>query len=598
MINSQLEQVTQAIVQRSQKTRLAYLQRTNEAKTQKRPREAISCSNFAHAVAAEGSENKNLLLSSRAANIGIITSYNDMLSAHQPYYRYPEQIKKYATQAGAVAQVAGGVPAMCDGITQGTESMELSLFSRDAIAMSAAIGLSHNVFDGVIYLGICDKIVPGLLMAALSFGHLPAIFIPSGPMSSGISNKEKSAVRQAFASGTASQEVLMEAEMKAYHSPGTCTFYGTANSNQMLLECMGMQLPGSSFVSPDSPLRTALTKEAVTTIIALSNQGQKLSISEIINEHSIVNAIVGLLATGGSTNHSIHLIAIAKMAGIEIHWQDFSKLAQIVPLLARVYPNGDVDVNSFNDAGGVNFIIGDLLAEGLMHEDVNTVAGHGLSAFANQPDLVQESVRWSKAQQKDSAIVRRVQEPFQKTGGLQLLVGNLGESVMKVSAVALEHRKIRAPACVFASQVAFIQAFEAGELEKDHVAVMRFQGPAANGMPELHKLTPLLAVLQDKGFKVALITDGRMSGASGKVPASIHLTPEASKGGMICKIQDGDIIDVNSNAGTLRLEVEDNILAQRQPAQQEESVENGSGRELFALMREKVSSASQGATIF
>ena len=598
MINSKVAQVTQEIIQRSQKTRLNYLTRINEAKTQERSREAVSCSNFAHVTAAEGIENKNLLLSSRAANIGIITSYNDMLSAHQPYYRYPEQIKQYASKEGAVAQVAGSVPAMCDGITQGTDSMELSLFSRDAIAMSAAIGLSHNVFDGIIYLGICDKIVPGLLMSSLSFGHLPSIFIPSGPMPTGISNKEKASIRQAFASGKASKDELLNAEMKAYHSPGTCTFYGTANSNQMLLECMGLQLPGSSFIAPDSPLRKALTEESVKTIIALSNQGQKLSVSEIINERSIVNAVVGLLATGGSTNHSIHLIAVAKMAGIELHWHDFSQLAQVIPLLARVYPNGDVDVNSFNNAGGVNFIINDLLSEGLMHEDVNTVAGHGLSAFANQPYLAEEGLMWKKAQQSDSSIVRRVSDPFQKTGGLQLLAGNLGESVMKVSAVATEHRKIRAPARVFASQSAFIKSFESGELEKDHVAVIRFQGPAANGMPELHKLTPLLAVLQDKGFKVALVTDGRMSGASGKVPSAIHLTPEAIKGGMISKIENGDIIDIDSNAGTLRVEVDQGTLEKRSPAKQEESTSAGSGRELFSLMRNHVNSASKGATIF
>ena len=599
MTSKSLTRITDNIIQRSRASRRRYCESVDKARTDQRPREMVSCSNFAHALAAENAHNKNLLLSSGPANIGIITSYNDMLSAHQPYRNYPEKIKKIANQAGAVAQVAAGVPAMCDGVTQGTDSMQLSLFSRDAIAMSTAIGLSHNVFDGVIYLGICDKIVPGLLMAALSFGHLPALFIPSGPMSTGISNKEKANVRQAYSTGSASKEELLKVEMSSYHSPGTCTFYGTANSNQMLLECMGLQLPGSSFVAPDSALRELLTETAVHKIIALSNQQQKISISHIVNERSIVNAIVGLLATGGSTNHSIHLIAVARSAGIELCWQDFAELAAIIPLLAQVYPSGSVDVNAFNDAGGVNYIIGELLAQGLMHEDVTTICGQGLSEFASQPQIAQDnSIRWHKAQQGDSNIVRPVDNPFQPNGGLRLLTGNLGESVIKVSAVEEQYRHIRAPARVFASQQAFIHAFEQGELACDHIAVVRFQGPRANGMPELHKLTPLLATLQDKGYKVALVTDGRMSGASGKIPAAIHLTPEAMSGGAIARIEDGDMLALNCHTGTLTLEVDEATLAARVPGNQQEQVDQGSGRELFTLFRNNVGSAAEGASVF
>jgi len=534
-------------------------------------------------------------------NLGIVTAYNDMLSAHQPFAKYPDILKSAANVAGGTAQVAGGTPAMCDGITQGFPGMELSLFSRDVIAMSTAIALSHNMFDAVLCLGVCDKIVPGLLIGALSFGHLPVIFVPAGPMSSGIPNKEKALIRQQFAEGKIEREELLAAESKAYHSYGTCTFYGTANSNQMLLEAMGLHLPGAAFVHPDDALRHVLTEEAATRACAITDLNKEyLPICEIVNEKCIVNALVALLATGGSTNHTIHWIAIAQAAGIILNWNDFHDLSRIVPLLSRVYPNGTADVNHFQAAGGPAFVIHALLERGLMHEDVLTVMGAGLSQYTYEPKLKDHKLVYPDlpvAESGDLDVIRPVDAPFAKEGGLKLLCGNLGRCIIKISAVSEEHQVVEAPAIVFNDQSELAAAYKDGKLEQDFIAVVRFQGPRANGMPELHKMTPFLSSLQDRGFKVALVTDGRMSGASGKVPAAIHLVPEAAKDGPISRIQDGDLIRMDAKAGTL--DVLDIDLKVRDASTLDSSIsEFGFGRNLFSFQRNKVTSAELGASIF
>ncbi|MBV1776926.1 phosphogluconate dehydratase [Burkholderiaceae bacterium DAT-1] len=598
-LHPRLVEVTERIKSRSAPLRQAYLQRVAEAAGREPVRKGISCANLAHAFAAMPSNDKIALKELRAPNLGIVTAYNDMLSAHQPYEGYPEQIRAVARANGATAQVASGVPAMCDGVTQGQDGMELSLFSRDVIAMSTAIGLSHQMFDAVLCLGICDKIVPGLLMAALQFGHLPTIFVPAGPMASGISNKEKARIRQLYAEGKATREELLASESASYHSAGTCTFYGTANSNQMLMEIMGLHLPGSAFIHPGSPLRDALTAAATMRAIEISGAGSNpIRIADVVDERAIVNAIVGLHATGGSTNHTIHLIAIARAAGIVIDWQDFDELSGIVPLLARVYPNGSADVNHFHAAGGIGFVIRELLDAGLLHEDVMTIAGPGLRRYASEPTLTDGRVNWVPvpAVSGDDTVVATIAKPFSADGGLRLLKGNLGRAVIKVSAVAPEHRKVRAAARVFDSQDAMLDAFKRGELERDLIAVIRFQGPRANGMPELHKLTPPLGVLQDRGFKVALVTDGRMSGASGKVPAAIHVTPECLNGGWLARVQDEDIIELDADAGSLRIELSDAELAARVPAKPNLGRNRfGMGRELFEVFRRNATGAEQGA---
>jgi phosphogluconate dehydratase len=523
-----------------------------------------------------------------------------MLSAHQPFDTYPAVIKDAAAKQGAVAQFAGGVPAMCDGVTQGQDGMDLSLFSRDVIALSTAVALSHNMFDAAICLGICDKIVPGLLIGALSFGHLPVTFAPAGPMVSGLSNKEKAQVREDYASGRIGRDELLAAESAAYHAPGTCTFYGTANSNQMLMEFMGLQLPGGSFVNPGAPLREQLTREAVNNILKRTNLGDDyIPVGEIVDEKAIVNAIVGLLATGGSTNHTIHLVAIAKAAGIVIDWEDFSELSKAVPALARVYPNGIADVNHFHAAGGLGFVISQLLDAGLLHEDVQTILGSGLRNFCREPFLKDSALEWrdAPAESLDADIVRPANDPFDTEGGLRLVAGNVGRAIVKVSAVAPEHYSIKAPARVFSSQAAFTQAFNDGELETDFVAVLPGQGPRANGMPELHKLTPYLGVLQNRGFKVALLTDGRMSGASGKVLAAIQVTPESLAGGVIGKIRDGDTVTIDANGGTMVVEAED-IESRPTPEADVANRQVGMGRELFTVFRERSEGAEQGGGIF
>jgi len=531
-------------------------------------------------------------------NLAIVSSYNDMLSAHQPLAAYPAWIKQAAFAAGGTAQFAGGVPAMCDGVTQGEAGMELSLFSRDVIAMATAVALSHQMFDAAVYLGVCDKIVPGLLMGALSFGHLPAVFIPAGPMASGIPNSEKAQARQLFAQGKIGRDELLESESRSYHGPGTCTFYGTANSNQMLMEIMGLHLPGSAFVPPNTPLREALTRAAAQRALELGAQGAEFTpIAEVVTEKTIVNGIVGMLATGGSTNHTLHLVAIARAAGIIIDWDDFSELSAQVPLLARVYPNGAADINHFHAAGGIGFVIAELLDAGLLHADVRTVAGDGLHHYTREPWLDEGKLSWRPAapHSLDTAIIRPADQPFSRDGGLKLLSGNLGRAVIKVSAVHPDHRIVQAPAAVFDSQEALLQAFDSGLLARDVVAVVRFQGPRANGMPELHKLTPVLSVLQDQGFKVALVTDGRMSGASGKVPAAIHLSPEALGGGPLARIRDGDILRLDAGAGELSV-VAPQDWAQRAPAAADLSKHQaGYGRELFTAFRRHAGPAEAGA---
>ncbi|KAA1189621.1 phosphogluconate dehydratase [Pseudohalioglobus sediminis] len=602
MTDPRLHAITERIIERSRDTRRDYLERMAAQRAQGPRRGTLSCSNLAHGFAACNEQDKQSLKLTEAANIGIVNAYNDMLSAHQPLATYPDLIREAAHGMGCTAQVAGGVPAMCDGVTQGTAGMELSLFSRDVIAGATAIALSHNMFDGALCLGVCDKIVPGLLIGALSFGHLPVIFAPAGPMTSGLPNKEKAAVRQLFAEGKVGRDALLEAESAAYHGEGTCTFYGTANSNQMLMEVMGIHIPGAAFEPPGTPLRDALTRGAAERLCRITALGKEYTpLASVVDEKSIVNAIVALLATGGSTNHSIHWVAIARAAGVLIDWQDFADLSAISPLVARVYPNGSADVNHFHAAGGSGYVIRTLLDNGLLHEDVTTNWGQGLGHYTRQPQLADGVLHYvdGAANSADAAVLRPASAPFSADGGLRLLKGNLGRSVIKVSAVAPEHRVVEAPAQVFASQDELKAAFEAGALERDVIAVVRFQGPAANGMPELHKLTPYLGVLQDRGFKVALVTDGRMSGASGKVPAAIHLTPEALAGGAIARVKDGDLLRLDADAGTLQCLVPEQEWAEREAAARPTTeAEHGTGRELFGFMRRAVGDAESGASVF
>ncbi|MBP2548021.1 phosphogluconate dehydratase [Neorhizobium galegae] len=601
--HSSIEAITARIVERSKPHREAYLGRVQKAISKGVHRSTLSCGNLAHGFAVCSPAEKDALAGDVVPNLGIITAYNDMLSAHQPYELFPQIIRDAAREAGGVAQVAGGVPAMCDGVTQGQPGMELSLFSRDAIAMAAGIGLSHNMFDSAVYLGICDKIVPGLVIAALTFGHLPAIFIPAGPMTSGLPNDEKSRIRQLYAEGKVGRAELLEAESKSYHGPGTCTFYGTANSNQMLMEIMGFHMPGASFVNPGTPLREALTKEAVKRALAITALGNEFTpAGEMIDERSIVNGVVGLHATGGSTNHTLHLVAMARAAGIHLTWQDISELSDVVPLLARVYPNGLADVNHFHAAGGMGFLIKQLLKTGLVHDDVRTVFGQGLEAYTVEAKLDEKGAvvrEKSPEVSGDPKVLSTIDTPFQSNGGLKMLHGNLGKAVIKISAVKPERHVIEAPAIVFNGQQELQDAFKRGELNRDFVAVVRFQGPKANGMPELHRLTPPLGVLQDRGFKVALVTDGRMSGASGKVPAAIHVTPEASDGGAIAKIKDGDIVRLDAVNGTLEILADATEFAARPLADVNlDDNEFGMGRELFAPFRRHVGPADAGASVF
>ncbi len=598
-MHTTIENVTDRIRVRSSISRAAYLQRLENAASNRKPRSSMGCSNLAHGMAACDATGKQALAADYSANLAIITAYNDMLSAHQPYEHYPARIRDTARAAGANAQVAGGVPAMCDGVTQGREGMELSLFSRDVIALATAVALSHDMYDAGLYLGVCDKIVPGLLIGALNFGHLPAVFVPAGPMPSGLPNKEKAAVREAYAAGTADRSQLLAAESASYHAPGTCTFYGTANSNQMLLEFMGLQLPGSSFEPPGTLMRDALTEAATLRALDITHLGNRYTpIGRIVDERCIVNAMIGLLATGGSTNHTIHLIAIAAAAGISINWQDFADLGSVVPLLASVYPNGAADVNQFHAAGGIGFVIAELLRNELLHDDVPTILGEGLHRFTQKPSLGDTgSLQWrdGAASSADRSVLRTVADPFQTDGGIRVLDGNIGQAVTKVSAVQTQHQSIRAPARVFRSQEALLEAFEAGTLEGDFVAVVTHQGPAANGMPELHMLSPVLGTLQNRGQKVALLTDGRMSGASGKVLSAIQVSPEAQEGGMIGRICDGDIVQINAQDGLLLVDAD---LTQRPAAAQASADVTGVGRELFRLFRDNVSPASRGASIF
>ena len=598
-----LAKVTERVIARSQSTRSAYLQRIDGAQGKFPARGALSCANLAHGFAGLEGNDKFAIKAIREPNIGIVSSYNEMLSAHAPYKDFPEIIKAAARANGGVAQFAGGVPAMCDGVTQGNPGMELSLFSREAIAMGTAIALTHNMFDAALCLGICDKIVPGLLIGALQFGHLPTIFVPAGPMTSGLSNDDKAKIRQQFATGQVGRDALLEAESAAYHGHGTCTFYGTAKSNQMLMELMGLHLPGSAFVHPHTPLRTALTAEAARRVLDLTvERGHYTPIGHVIDEKAIVNGIVALLATGGSTNHTLHLVAIARAAGILIDWNDFDELSAVVPLLAKIYPNGKADVNHFHAAGGVAFLVRNLLEGGLLHEDVTTVAGKGLAHYTKEPKLIDGKLTWvdGATESHDTKVLRGIREPFQPDGGLRLMQGRLGRGVIKISAVAPEHRKVTAPAIVFDSQEAVQEAFDRGELKRDFVAVVRFQGARANGMPELHRLTPLLGVLQDQGFHVALVTDGRMSGASGKVPAVIHVSPEALLAGPIGKVKTGDMLVIDAEAGVLDIEVDDAEWHARPVAQPRHQAENevGFGRELFGVFRAAAAPAEQGASVF
>ncbi|MBH8698246.1 phosphogluconate dehydratase [Pseudomonas aeruginosa] len=594
-------EVTRRIQARSAATRQRYLEMVRAAASKGPHRGTLPCGNLAHGVAACGESDKQTLRLMNQANVAIVSAYNDMLSAHQPFERFPGLIKQALHEIGSVGQFAGGVPAMCDGVTQGEPGMELSLASRDVIAMSTAIALSHNMFDAALCLGVCDKIVPGLLIGSLRFGHLPTVFVPAGPMPTGISNKEKAAVRQLFAEGKATREELLASEMASYHAPGTCTFYGTANTNQLLVEVMGLHLPGASFVNPNTPLRDELTREAARQASRLTPEnGNYVPMAEIVDEKAIVNSVVALLATGGSTNHTLHLLAIAQAAGIQLTWQDMSELSHVVPTLARIYPNGQADINHFQAAGGMSFLIRQLLDGGLLHEDVQTVAGPGLRRYTREPFLEDGRLVWREGPERslDEAILRPLDKPFSAEGGLRLMEGNLGRGVMKVSAVAPEHQVVEAPVRIFHDQASLAAAFKAGELERDLVAVVRFQGPRANGMPELHKLTPFLGVLQDRGFKVALVTDGRMSGASGKVPAAIHVSPEAIAGGPLARLRDGDRVRVDGVNGELRVLVDDAGWQARslEPAPQDGNL--GCGRELFAFMRNAMSSAEEGACSF
>ncbi len=598
-MKQQIVEITQRIIKRSESTRAAYLAKIDAAKSNTVHRASLSCGNLAHGFAACGKDEKQTLKGLNHSDIAIVSAYNDMLSAHQPYQTYPDIIKAAVKETGGIAQFAGGVPAMCDGVTQGQPGMDLSLMSRDVIAMATAVGLSHNMFDGALMLGICDKIVPGLLISSMTFGHLPTVFVPAGPMPSGIPNKEKARVRQQFAKGEVDEEALLEAESASYHSAGTCTFFGTANSNQLVVEVMGLHLPGASFIAPNTPLREELTKAAARQATRLTQQsGNYMPIGRMVDERSIVNAIVALLATGGSTNLTMHIIAFAKAAGIIIDFQDFNDLSAAVPLLTRIYPNGHADINHFQEAGGMALLFKELIGAGLVHEDVETICGRGLSRYTKKPVLENGELKWVDAVDAslDEAVITSVDKPFKKDGGLKVLKGNLGTSVIKTSSLRDGSYVINAPAVVFEDQNELQTAFDAGELEKDFVAVVRFQGPKARGMPELHKLTPLLGVLQDKGFKVALVTDGRMSGASGKVPAAIHLCPEAVDAGLIAKIQDGDMINLDGETGELTLLVDEQELEEREFAQfQVNGHHEGMGREIFGFMRRNLSSAETGA---
>ncbi|MDO9106324.1 MAG: phosphogluconate dehydratase [Methylovulum sp.] len=596
-----LEKVTNEVIARSHKSREAYLARIDGAIGQGPHRSSLGCGNLAHGFAACGAMEKSDLAGAKKANIAIISSYNDMLSAHEPYKDAPALIKQAIKEVGGVAQFAGGVPAMCDGITQGQPGMELSLFSRDVIAMSTAIGLSHNMFDGALYLGVCDKIVPGLLMGALSFGHLPAAFIPAGPMPSGITNKEKARARQKYAEGKIGREELLESESKSYHSPGTCTFYGTANSNQMMVEMMGLHLPGSSFVNPYTPLRDELTKAAAQQVLKFTALGNDFRpIGHAINEKAILNALVGLLATGGSTNHTMHLVAIARTAGIIINWNDFDNLSKAIPLIAKIYPNGPADVNHFQAAGGMGVLIAELLKHGLMHEDILTIADNkGMGQYTQEPKIVDGKLVWEACPSAslDPEVISTVEKPFAAGGGIHLIRGNLGRGISKVSAVSEDHQIVEAPAVVFDDQDEMMVAFKRGELEKDFIAVIRFQGPKSNGMPELHKLTPALGLLQDKGFKVALLTDGRMSGASGKVPSAIHMYPECINGGPLAKVRNGDMIYLNIKTGEVNVLVDETEFNGR--LAEENSAKNhhfGMGREMFGGFRLGATTAETGAS--
>ena len=593
-LNPVIERVTDRIIERSKASRSAYLAQIRHEAENQPDRSMVSCSNLAHAFAG-AEEDQQALKTNAGPNIGVVTAYNDMLSAHAPYYRYPERLKIYAREVGATAQVAGGVPAMCDGVTQGEAGMELSLFSRDAIAMGTAIALSHAMYDGVLLLGICDKIVPGLLMGALRFGHQPAIFVPSGPMPSGVSNKEKQRVRQLYAEGKATRAELLDSELGSYHSPGTCTFYGTANSNQMMMEMMGLHIPGAAFVTPGTKLRQQLDREAVHRVTEMKLGGNDYRpLGECVDEKAVVNAAVGLLATGGSTNHAIHIPAFARAAGVQIDWTDLAELSSAVPLIARVYPNGSGDVNHFQEAGGMGFVIRELLSAGLAHGDVPGVArNRGLDAYGEEPWLDEDTLAWRDAGPSgDDEMLRPASSPFQPDGGMRLVEGNLGRACFKSSAVERSRWTIEAPCRVFETQAAVADAFKAGELDRDVVVVVRFQGPRANDMPELHKLTPPLGVLQDRGYKVALVTDGRMSGASGKVPSAIHCSPEALGGGPLSLLRDGDVVKVCAETGTLSTTAD---LYTRTPAPAPEP-ETGMGRELFAMFRSMADEAEKGAS--
>ena len=596
-LHAEIAAVTDRVIERSKAGRTAYLDLIRRERESGNDRPKLGCANLAHAYAGT-EEQREALKTGARMNIGIVTSYNDMLSAHAPYYRYPEQMKVWALEAGATAQVAGGVPAMCDGVTQGYQGMELSLFSRDTIAMATAVSLSHRVFEGAALLGICDKIVPGLLMGALRFGHLPMVLIPGGPMRSGLPNKEKAAVRERYAEGKATREELLEAEIAAYHGKGTCTFYGTANSNQMMMEAMGLHVPGSAFANPGTKLRQELTRHAVHRLAEIGWNGDDYRpIGHVVDERAIVNAAIVLLATGGSTNHLIHVPAFARAAGIIIDWDDFDRLSRVVPLMTRVYPNGSADVNQFEDAGGPSFVIKELLRAGLMHGDALTIARDGMAAYGRKPDIEGDALVWTDHGEtsNDENIVRTVETAFSPEGGFRILKGNIGRACIKVSAVERERWVIEAPARVFSDQLDVLEAFKAGELERDVIVVVRFQGPRANGMPELHKLTPQLGVLQNRGFKVALVTDGRMSGASGKVPAAIHLSPEALGGGPIGKVRDGDILRLDAENGTLEALVPADEWDAREHASPPPPA-IGTGRELFAMMRHHCDEAEKGAS--
>lgn len=598
-MNSIIHEVTERIIERSKVSRQAYLDKIDRARRAGPHRGVLSCGNLAHGFAACSQDDKTSLTNMVKSNIAIVSSYNDMLSAHQPYQTYPDQIKEAIASVGGVAQFAGGVPAMCDGVTQGNPGMDLSLMSRDVIAQSAAVALSHNMFDGVLMLGICDKIVPGLLLAGLTFGHLPTVFVPAGPMPSGIPNKEKARIRQAFAEGKVGRDELLKAESESYHSAGTCTFYGTANSNQLIVEMMGLHLPGSSFVNPGTPLRSALTDAAAKQVTRLTDLGADyMPIGHIVDAKSIVNGLIGLLATGGSTNHTMHFVAVAKAAGYDINWDDFSDLSSAVPLLTRIYPNGSADINHFTAAGGMALLFKMLLDANLLHNDVNTICGRGLEKYTQEPKLEGDEVIWGAGPTEtfDKDVVASVDSPFKPDGGLSVLNGNLGRAVIKTSALRDGATKITAPAVVFEDQFELDSAFKSGELDKDCIVVVRFQGPKAIGMPELHRLTPPLGVLQDRGYKVALVTDGRMSGASGKVPAAIHVTPEAYDGGMLARVQNGDMIELDADTGTLKLQITDEELAAREPKQADiEHHRIGMGREMFAGVRGLLTGAEEGA---